>query len=475
MRALVEETVESINPRYELLEHPDEECWTFSRLYYVTPIHIPPLFKSPDALSDLRDLLVPPRHSGKLEGRFYVQRPDRGRAIVNEPEIIELCRSYGFQLVRPEVLSLREQLTLFQRAEVLVGVKGAAFANLIFSSPGASAILLSSADFSDAFYWDIAAQAKVSYMEVFGPLASRDGITAQNPFTIDVKHLDHALRIACPNHPAAASIASVPLARTGIRTSATQSSSVREMSMPTVDSLPALTGTHYLNVLRLFVQELRPLSYLEIGTNAGDSLRLVGCRAIAVDAKFELQGDVVGTKPACHLFQMPSDQFFDHHDPTAILGRRIDAAFVDGLHLCEYVLRDFANVERHCRQNSIIFMHDCVPLEFLICGRVHGQDSVDPERRGWWQGDVWRAILALKRRRPDLRITVLDAQPTGLACITNLDPASDVLFANYSDIVDEMHSWKLEDIGLQEYQSMVHVEPTSIVDTPEKMARRFWL
>jgi hypothetical protein len=230
-----------------------------------------------------------------------------------------------------------------------------------------------------------------------------------------------------------------------------------------------------LDVLRLFHQELRPLSYFEIGTLTGESLQLAGCSAIAVDAKFELECNVVGRKHSCHFYQMPSDRFFKQYDPTVILGRQLDAAFLDGMHLCEFTLRDFANVERHSRQNSIIFIHDCLPLEFLICGRVHRQESIDPDRRGWWQGDVWRVILALKRRRPDLRITLLDAQPTGLACVTNLNPTSDVLFAQYAEIVDEMHSWELEDIGLMEYRRMVNVESTSIVDTPEKMARRFWL
>src|SRR5690242_7159442 len=126
MRGVVEETVESINPRYRLLEHPDDECWDFSQLHYVTPIHIPPLFKSPEALSDLRDCLLPcPASQKKLQGRYYVQRPSNGRVPVNEQEIIKLCRSHGLQIVRPETLSLRQQINLFRNAELLVGVKGA--------------------------------------------------------------------------------------------------------------------------------------------------------------------------------------------------------------------------------------------------------------------------------------------------------------------------------------------------------------
>jgi capsular polysaccharide biosynthesis protein len=512
MRTLVKETIEKISPYYEVLEHPDDECWTFSRLYYVTPIHIPPLFKSPRALSDLREVLMPAMPPQSLQGRYYVQRPLTGRVVTNEPELIQLCRSFGLRIVRPEMMSLREQIELFRTAELFVGVKGAAFANLMFCSPGASTVLLSPADFSDAFYWDIAAQMKISYSEVFGPLASRGRRTAQNPFTIDLECLDRALRSATEGLRAA-SVTRSEIALKMILDQATtaeeapnvpswnektnnlprlpldsgarlpepvfdaqlQSGGARGMVMQVIESLPPLTGANYLEVLRLFHQELRPLTYMEIGTLTGESLKSVGCPTIAIDAQFELEGNVVGRKQLCHFYQMRSDLFFKQYDPRAILGHQLDAAFLDGMHLCEFTLRDFANVERHSRQNSVVFIHDCLPLEFLICGRVHRQESVDPGRRGWWQGDVWRVILALKRRRPDLRITMLDAQPTGLACITNLNPASDVLFARYAEIVDEMHSWALEDIGLIEYQRMVDVESTSIVDTPEKMARRFWL
>ena len=198
MREVMQETIESINPRYDIVEHPDEECWTFSCLHYVTPIHLPPLFKSPQALSALRERLLPVAAPEKPQGRFYIQRPPTGRGLTNEPEVIELCRAYGLQSVQPETMTLRQQINLFRHAELIVGVKGAAFTNMVFCAPGASAILLSPADFSDAFYWDIAAQMQLSYIEVFGELASRDRRTGQNSFTIDMEHLDHALRTACP-------------------------------------------------------------------------------------------------------------------------------------------------------------------------------------------------------------------------------------------------------------------------------------
>jgi hypothetical protein len=240
-------------------------------------------------------------------------------------------------------------------------------------------------------------------------------------------------------------------------------------------SLADLTGAEYIDVLKLFHRELRPQRYLEIGTAEGDSLAFVACPTIAIDPEFRLRPQALNGKLICAFYRMASDRFFEQHDPKAILGGPLDMAFIDGMHLCEFLLRDFINVERHCKRNSIILMHDCVPVETLIADRVNRQLSVEPHRKGWWIGDVWRTLVALKNRRPDLRVTVLDAFPTGLVCVTNLDPSSSTLADGYDAIVEEMLSWKLDDIGLAEFHRMVNVEPTSVVDSAEKITRRFWL
>jgi hypothetical protein len=150
-------------------------------------------------------------------------------------------------------------------------------------------------------------------------------------------------------------------------------------------------------------------------------------------------------------------------------------AFLDGMHRCEFLLRDFMNTERHCRRNAVVALHDCVPVEIENAERVHTGRGVFEYRKGWWLGDVWRTLLALKRRRPDLRITVLDSPPSGLACITNLDPESTVLSDDYPAIVEEMLSWSLREIGLRAFREMVGMEPTACLDTHEKITRRFWL
>jgi hypothetical protein len=241
-------------------------------------------------------------------------------------------------------------------------------------------------------------------------------------------------------------------------------------------SIPDLPGQDHAIVLRNLHEALRPRTYLEIGTSQGNSLRLVDCASVAVDPRFQLSADVIGTKPQCAFYQMTSDRYFEHHDPKLVLGGPIDLAFLDGMHHCEVLLRDFINTERHCRKNSVVILHDCVPVETSLTERSRtGEtiETVEPHRHNWWLGDVWRTLLALKRHRRDLSITALDAPPSGLVCITGLDPQSTVLDDAYAAIVVDMLSWSLDEIGLAQFLRMIDLESTARVDTPEKIRRRF--
>lgn len=236
-----------------------------------------------------------------------------------------------------------------------------------------------------------------------------------------------------------------------------------------------LAGAEYQTVLRWLHDTLKPRTYLEIGTLMGDTLRLASAASVAIDPKFHLSADVVGRKPLCALYQMRSDSFFAAHSARAILGGPVEFAFLDGMHRCEFLLRDFANVEREARPNAVIALHDCIPTELGMAGRQGPGEAIHPDRAGWWTGDVWRTVLALKRFRPDLRVLALDSGPTGMVLVTKLDPASTLLADRYWEIVDTMMSWQLEDGGLQRLHAELPVRSTALIDEPNKITSLFWL
>jgi len=234
----------------------------------------------------------------------------------------------------------------------------------------------------------------------------------------------------------------------------------------TAQSMPDHAGVGYLQVLRTLHEVLQPRNYFEIGSFTGQSLALADCASLAVDPDFLFEDAAlmrrIVSKPRLLLFRMASDLFFQRHDPAALLGDKVQLAFLDGMHRCEFLLRDFINTERHCAPNSIIALHDCVPVEEPMTDRSYlARPPIVPHRRHWWTGDVWRTARLLRRMRPDLSFTTLDAPASGVVLVTNLDPGSTVLLDRYDEHVRTMLGWSLTEIGLRQHAAEMQVESTS--------------
>ena len=93
---------------------------------------------------------------------------------------------------------------------------------------------------------------------------------------------------------------------------------------------------------------------------------------------------------------MTNDDFFANGHFDDICGdRRIDLAFIDGMHLFEYTLRDFINIERRAHDNSVVLIHDIIPMNIQMGARFR--------TTGTWMGDVWKIITILKKSPPETR------------------------------------------------------------------------
>ena len=239
---------------------------------------------------------------------------------------------------------------------------------------------------------------------------------------------------------------------------------------------PDLTGEDYHVVLQRLHQALRPRTYLEIGSRNGLSLQLSECASIAIDPAFDLRVDVVGAKPECHLYKQTSDTFFGSRNPSQIFGASIDLAFLDGLHLFEYLLRDIGNVERHCRRNSVLVLHDCVPVETGLARRDEAEITpLADHHAGWWTGDVWKVVPILRKHRPDLALHAIDAHPTGLILITGLDPASTELSSAYYGILEEWRKVTLEQYRLDRFFEDLDLISTSSFMSHQQISQFCWL
>lgn len=182
-------------------------------------------------------------------------------------------------------------------------------------------------------------------------------------------------------------------------------------------------GIGYQQVLKELHAQLRPKLYAEIGIREGSSLRLAQGEAIAIDP-FPLN---FARNPQWKIYECGSDVFFDDHAATA-LDRPVDLAFIDGMHLFEYALRDFMNLERHASRQGAIAFDDVFPNHPVQAARVR--------RSVVWTGDIWKIVPCLRQYRPDLKLTLVDCNPTGLLVVSGLDPDNSVLWDRYGEIID---------------------------------------
>lgn len=178
----------------------------------------------------------------------------------------------------------------------------------------------------------------------------------------------------------------------------------------------------YIDVLARLHQALQPSHYLEIGVRHGRSLALATGKATGVDPAPEI---TVKLPPSASVVAKESDAFFDE----GLLSAPADLAFIDGLHLFEFALRDFMNVERASVPGSALVIDDIFPN--------HPAQAARARRTAHWTGDVWKLVEILRKYRPDLHVSTLDTAPTGLALVAGLDPSNRVLWERYNPIVRE--------------------------------------
>jgi len=185
---------------------------------------------------------------------------------------------------------------------------------------------------------------------------------------------------------------------------------------------------YYLDFLRRLHEAVAPATYLEIGIRNGDSLALARCPAVGIDPEFNLRAEL---GPDVTLFEESSDEYFERAQPLKPLGGEpVDLAFIDGMHLAEFALRDFVNVERVARWSSVVVFDDILPRDAEMAAR--------DRRTKTWTGDIYKLLGILERRRPDLVCLRVGTQPTGLLLALALDPGSRVLTESYDDLLGDI-------------------------------------
>ena len=193
--------------------------------------------------------------------------------------------------------------------------------------------------------------------------------------------------------------------------------------LPEIEKIQGISN--YKETLKKIHKIIKPQLYIEIGVRHGGSLELSSCQSIAIDP---IPGNLK-LKDNQDLFRMSSDDFFEFYSKRILKDKTFDLAFIDGMHLFEYVLRDFINIEKYSKPTSVIVIDNIYPSHYQQASREHTSKA--------WTGDVWKIKKCLEKHRPDLNIISLDTSPTGLLIITGLNQKNRTLENRYNPIIHE--------------------------------------
>jgi hypothetical protein len=188
-----------------------------------------------------------------------------------------------------------------------------------------------------------------------------------------------------------------------------------EYAVHCIVSAMRFPGPDYYQVMQWLHEELRPESYVEIGVHDGHSLKLAlpPTKVLGIDpCPIANHNWSTPTK----ILRMTSNELFAKHRVREFLDvDRFSLAFVDGLHHFEQAIDDIFNLEHDAGPDSVIAVHDTVPLD--------ERTSMRERSTLFYTGDVWKVIPFLKRCRPDLEFVTVRTGPSGLTLIRRLDPS----------------------------------------------------
>jgi hypothetical protein len=212
-------------------------------------------------------------------------------------------------------------------------------------------------------------------------------------------------------------------------------------------------------LLVYLARRYRVRSYLEIGVGVGRTLLRVPARqkvgvdpfeSIALGARLRL----ARTNPSnlvARVYRETSDEFFAHRGEKLYGRGGVDLVFLDGNHTYPQALADIRAALGLLSPRGVAVVHDTNPAtESEGWPAESWQEAAAANPPGWnraWCGDVWKAILQLRRDSPglgvrtvrtDFGISILNPRIAGVPLA---GPQSDLSALTFADLDANRDDW----------------------------------
>lgn len=101
--------------------------------------------------------------------RIYISRKTASyRRVINESEVTDFLKKYGFKTIQLESMSVTEQIKQMAAVKVVIAPHGAGLTNIVFCNPGTKIIEIFSPDEVLPYYWIISSHIGLEYYYLIG-------------------------------------------------------------------------------------------------------------------------------------------------------------------------------------------------------------------------------------------------------------------------------------------------------------------
>lgn len=166
------------------------------------PINVKPGIKlttkeqliSKSAINYIRSNVLKEERDNGFRKIFISRKNTANSRLINEENVINLFKLYGFEIVYPEELNFEEQVRIFSEAEYVAGASGAAFTNILYCPSNAKIICIVPKEYNFYIYSTISKLIRLQCIFLEAKIITKAQTISNEKFECDLNYCEKCLR-----------------------------------------------------------------------------------------------------------------------------------------------------------------------------------------------------------------------------------------------------------------------------------------